>query len=451
MRKILPSLIVVGAISALVVTVTNAYFSDRETSSNNLFQTGKIDLKIDNESYYNGAVSANTSWEMDNLPGHLFFNFNDVKPSDWGEDTISLHVDDNDAWACAKFTLTKDDDNTCSSPEMQSDPTCNEPNQNLFDGELGNQINMVFWADDGDNVWEENEPTIASGSAQTVLSSQIAIADSANNIWGNTGPLAGTQDYFIAKGWCFGSLSPNQITQDNLGKTGNNGPLVRGKGFNCDGTQINNSSQSDLINADIEFTAYQHRNNPNFLCFPSSPTPTPTATATPIACVNVWANNVESSNQGTRKNGTAVLATRSNPTTALVAQTLGNIYDSPVTEGTFYSLGFKLATPNVGGSIVVSFTNPILNGPGNDLKIYEVTGGSINSPYPDELIKIEASLDGITYTTLAASAARDATVDLGILTQAKFVRITDVSPLAPFESTADAYDLDGVQALCGQL
>ncbi len=439
----------VGAISALVVTVTNAYFSDRETSSNNLFQTGKIDLKIDNESYYNGAVSANTSWEKDDLPGHLFFDFNDVKPSDWGEDTISLHVDDNEAWACMKTSLTKNIDNTCTEPEKIDDPNCLEGENATNSGELANNINFMFWIDDGDNVLEQGEfdnNIIAQGPASQVLNSNIILADSSLNRVGAVGEgLFPNITYFIAKAWCFGSLSPNPLPEgQGVNPTINSGIL-------CNGSNLNNSTQSDILNADIEFTAYQHRNNPNFLCFPSSPTPTPTATATPIACANVWADTVVSANQGTRKNGTAVLATRSNPTTALVAQTLGNIYDSPVTEGTFYSLGFKLATPNVGGSIVVSFTNPILNGPGNDLKIYEVTGGSINSPYPDELIKIEASPDGITYTTLAASAARDATVDLGILTQAKFVRITDVSPLAPFESTADAYDLDGVQALCGQL
>ena len=142
-----------------------------------------------------------------------------------------------------------------------------------------------------------------------------------------------------------------------------------------------------------------------------------------------------------------MLADRSDPLDALVAESSGAAFDSPVLAGTFFSLGFKNAGATPGGEVVVGFPSPFLNGPGADIRIFEVTGGP---PYPDEKVKVEASPDGITWTLLSGSLTKDGTVDLGILPSAQFVRLTDVSDISLFEDTADAYDLDGVQALCGQ-
>lgn len=151
-----------------------------------------------------------------------------------------------------------------------------------------------------------------------------------------------------------------------------------------------------------------------------------------------WADQNVSENQGLRKNGTPVLANRSDPTEVLgVAESTGVPFDPQVIPYTFFSLGF-------GGSITVKFDNLIINGPGNDLKIYEITGGS---SYPDENAMIEASMDGVTWVTIAPSILRDAEVDLGSLTEAQYIRVTDVSNIAPFEPEADGYDLDAIKAL----
>jgi hypothetical protein len=76
-----------------------------------------------------------------------------------------------------------------------------------------------------------------------------------------------------------------------------------------------------------------------------------------------------------------------------------------------------------------------------------VTGGV----YPDEHVKVEASKDGVSWTLVSADAVRDEDIDLGPLDWAKFIRITDITNPAPFEATADAYDLDAVEALhCGE-
>lgn len=152
-----------------------------------------------------------------------------------------------------------------------------------------------------------------------------------------------------------------------------------------------------------------------------------------------WADAVISENQKKRKDGTAVLPERSGAGVALgVAETTGAASDNPISVGSFYSLGF-------GGSLVLRFDNLILNEPGQDVRVYEVTGGT----YPDEQASVEASQDGITWTLLG-TAVRDEDFDLGSLAWAHYIRITDVTPSGSFESAADGFDLDAVKALhCG--
>lgn len=283
MKRILLSILTVGTIGAAVFGVTQAFFSDTEKSTGNVLAAGKLDLKIDNTSYYNHASSSATTWQLKDLTSQdLFFNFNDLKPGDEGEDTISVHVDDNDAWACMDMTLTRDDDVDCTEPEKLDDPSCNDPDGDLFDGELGGLLNFIFWTDDGDNVFETDEPVIASGSAKSVLDSNIVLADSAtNNVGGNDGePLEGGKTYNIGKAWCFGTLTPDPVLAD----TGVS-PIVD-SGVNCDGASINNASQTDSVMADISFRAVQSRHNPTFFCEGQQPsiTPTITPTPTPQAC-----------------------------------------------------------------------------------------------------------------------------------------------------------------------
>ncbi len=110
-KKILISLSLIGLVAAIAIGGTIAYFSDTETSIGNTFTAGAIDLKIDNESYvtdHNGILVASpeTSWQLSDLDGQVFFNFADLKPGDIGEDTISIHVNNNDAWMCMSTEIT---------------------------------------------------------------------------------------------------------------------------------------------------------------------------------------------------------------------------------------------------------------------------------------------------------------------------------------------------------
>lgn len=169
------------------------------------------------------------------------------------------------------------------------------------------------------------------------------------------------------------------------------------------------------------------------------------ATLDAALALNQWASSVTSFTQGTDADlATAVDAARSNPVQALgPAETSGALYDNPLPDfaGKFVSLGF---TNNpTGGELVLGFDQDIYNGPGNDLQIFEVTSGDV---YGNESAKIAVSNDNSTWTDVGV-VVRDGGVDLGSVTSAKYVRITDTSDKTQFEPTADAFDVDAVKAL----
>jgi hypothetical protein len=284
-------LVVAGSAAAIAVGATGAFFSDAETSTGNTFAAGAIDLKIDNDSYYNGNrctfVEATTTpgfyWqgsalfpiagtpcdtsfpESDLDDGLLFFNFNDVKPDDEGEDTISIHVQ-NDAWACMDLTLTADDDVSTTEPEGQVDET-DDP-EDTWDGELADTLQFFWWADDGDNVYEEDEQDLSGGVktltdlATTTGSFSITLADSEGNAWGGDDPLPANETVYIAKAWCMGTLSLDAVP------TGQGQNPSIDPGVECDGTVLGNETQTDMVQLTLAFRAEQARHNDAFLCNP---------------------------------------------------------------------------------------------------------------------------------------------------------------------------------------
>ncbi len=278
MKKILLSVAMILFVGgALALGGTGAFFSDTETSSGNTFTAGAIDLKIDNSSYYNGVATSTTSWSLVDLTIEKFFNFFDLKPGDYGEDTISLHVDTNDAYLCANITLTSNNDNTCNEPELDDEPNCQAPG--VGEGELAQNVNFMWWADDGDNVLESEENVISSGPIGALTLGApypIALADSDENIWtGVGGPVPGTETKYIGKAWCFGNIAPLAVPQDGVGNVktpagDNDGNQIPGQptdgGYSCNGSALNNNTQTDSLTADVTFTAVQSRNNTQFQC-----------------------------------------------------------------------------------------------------------------------------------------------------------------------------------------
>ena len=304
MKKILLSLSMIAVVGVVVAGATGAFFSDTETSTGNTFTAGAIDLGVDNTSYYNGELSPSTSWGLNfdldtvctfdpdgegQLPPveHpcLFFNFDDLKPGDFGEDTISLHVNNNPSWLCADVKLVTNDDVTCNEPELDAgnDPTCAEPDSDVTDGDLAQNIDFLWWADDGDNVLEQDEQPLSAGVLGNLgvgNTATVDLVDATNNIFGTVGqPFPGGETLYVGKAWCFGDITPAPTAIDdsvgnspadptNAGVT--TGPATpEDGGYTCSGaSSLNNASQTDSATMDISFRAEQSRNNPGFECNP---------------------------------------------------------------------------------------------------------------------------------------------------------------------------------------
>ena len=273
MKKILLSVSVIALAGIALAGGSLALFSDSETSTGNTFSAGAIDLTVDNESYttdLNGNLvySPETSWQRDNLTNQLFFNFGDIKPGDRGEDTISLNVTNDPSYMCMDFGITATPENSYGSAESQDDPT-SDPNS----GELQNVLNFVFWADDGDNVYEDGENIIAQGPASELFTDNqwTPLADSKVNVWGDDPgtPVTPDETHHIAKYWCVGTIGLDPVEPGD-----SNSPL-QATGFTCDGAPVDNASQSDGISVDVGFYAVQSRHNEQFDCTDAPQVPEP--------------------------------------------------------------------------------------------------------------------------------------------------------------------------------
>lgn len=267
MKRLLVSAGTLVFIGAVVASATGAFFSDTETSTGNTFAAGDIDLRIDNTSYVTStstgllvASPANT-WAISNLTNQLFFSFEDVKPGDIGEDTISIHAGSNDAYACMAVDITATPENTLVDPEVDAGDAGPAAGNN---GELQNYLEFAWWADDGDNVFEVGETLGWSGPAGTEFDGEWQrIVDSTGGFF--PAPLEGGTTSYIAKAWCFGELNQTPVV------AGDGTPIVRGTGFSCNGAGENNIAQTDGIVVDVSFQAVQTRNNGQFLCSSLSP------------------------------------------------------------------------------------------------------------------------------------------------------------------------------------
>jgi predicted ribosomally synthesized peptide with SipW-like signal peptide len=279
MKKILLSLGTIVFVGSIAAASTGAFFNDTETSTGNTFAAGAIDLKVDSDSHYAGLVCVDTdgyhwaledqegtttrpdllgqpcdgAWtETDLGPTNTFFNFSDLKPGDSGENTISLHVLNNDAYACANVTNLQDDDNGITEPEGDDGDTTD----GAGNGELSSQLHFFAWADDGDNIWEAGELPLFSnteGPASDVLGGK-----SYSLFTPQTQAMSAGSTQYLGLYWCYGA-----VTVDTVNHT-----------LSCDGSAVNNLTQTDSTKADISFYVEQARNNPNFTCtLPEGPAP----------------------------------------------------------------------------------------------------------------------------------------------------------------------------------
>lgn len=282
--KILSSASLIAFVVALAFAGTQAFFNDEETSSGNLFTAGALDLLVDSQSHYAGLIcngqgvweiedgdagttrpdlvgdECDGTWEATDLgPTHKFFNFSDLKPGDEGENTISLHVLDNDAYACVIIDNMVDSENDCTEPEFDAEgvaygegsETCGDPGDG--EGELSQELHFFAWddnddADPGNNIWDEGEQILFSnveGPASDVIDGVVYPLFTPL-----TGPLAGAETTYIGLYWCYGTITVNE------------GP----NSLECDGVGGTNLTQTDSLSADFTFYVEQARNNDQFTC-----------------------------------------------------------------------------------------------------------------------------------------------------------------------------------------
>ncbi|WP_411963227.1 hypothetical protein [Haloferax sp. YSMS24] len=160
--------------------------------------------------------------------------------------------------------------------------------------------------------------------------------------------------------------------------------------------------------------------------------------------------------QGVKKDGNPIPEARSDPEDALV---------KAYPDGEFFSLGFKRddgGFKDEGGSIEITFDCPIVNGDGDDLKIWEVTF----DPYPAESADVYAWYDGQwvylgqadnsgqgsagspeAHTISTFDFGDPADPDYDEVESTEKIRIVDTTDPSLHNNNADAFDLDGVQVL----
>jgi len=387
--RIIASIAALVFAGAIIASATGAFFSDTETSTGNTFTAGDIDLQIDNESYVTstttGALiaSPSTSWDMKDLvPGvDHFFDFEDLKPGDVGEDTISIHVGSNNAWMCAAARITSDLDNSMTEPEDESSPLAGD---GTADGDLDTGINFMFWHDDGDNVLEVGETPFLNGSLASMgAAGQITLADSQSSILGGTAPIPGDTTFYIGKAWCYGALGAGAVPQDGPGKLlgSTNGPLVRGTGVTCDGSAVGNEGQTDSVEGDLQFYATQSRNNASFTCSQYTPTwpNTPPAAPDVGSDLNAFVDPVPASCNVTVDTGNAALDTIQEAVDAAAA---GNKVCVP--DGIFAGnvIINKSLTLSGSGATSTSVINGVVEISANDVTVegFSITGAVSSAP-----------------------------------------------------------------------
>lgn len=227
--------------------------SARNTEPGITFATQGIDLKIDSEASYNGFPVPSGTWDLKNLvPGvDKFFNFGDIKPGDFGENTISMHVGKSDAWLCLDFKNLTQNENSINEPESNVDGTTGG-----LQGELAAGMEFFGWVDDCDNIFEVGERPLFGTTTQSALqvlnNASYPIGDAKTG-----GSCKVNSNRCVGIFWCAGDLSVNTKTAE----------------ITCDGSALGNAAQTDSFSADVSIRALPSKENPKFLCGGVSPPP----------------------------------------------------------------------------------------------------------------------------------------------------------------------------------
>ena len=269
-------MLVLALVGTVVAGATGAFFTDKEVSEGNVFTAGAIDLRVDSTASYNDvAVEAGTWGEMDlGVPGveSRFFNYEDLKPGDYGENTISLHVYSNDAWGRFVVDVTEDIENGCTEPEIGAEPLCTDE----VDGELRETLLFTAWLDEGETAGFQNykpdpqNPGEYYDSQEDLTEGDNLRQDYEIEFW--TGELAETNS------WDFRQIFERAYIAHQCTEQTGHTDYERCNGLASDGRMVGsttyyfglawdlpavtgNEVQSDGMVADMTFEVEQYRNN----------------------------------------------------------------------------------------------------------------------------------------------------------------------------------------------
>jgi len=250
-KKILISLSVIGAVAALAIGGTIAYFSDTETSTGNTFSAGKLDLTVWSEGHATGSTC--TLVKEVNSDGAIF-NCTDVKPGDSGESTVHFKLDSNPAWGCVLMSGLTQTEGECTEPEKAIEgDNCGDT------GELGKHLQFKVWLDDGVGETHTGKCNNQLDNGEFVLT-----RDSSGN------PIYVTLDALLARGEANAIMPISTPGADSWMGKGN--PIPAGE--HCLGiawqvppSPTDNEYQDDGVGpATVQFYVEQSRNNNNFTC-----------------------------------------------------------------------------------------------------------------------------------------------------------------------------------------
>lgn len=238
-----------GVVGLLVLVVFMN--SLRANAEGYTFATYGIDLKIDSKAWYNGVMVPSATWALKNLvPGSdKFFNFDDIKPGDYGCNVISIHVKNTDAWACMDFTNFEEAENGVNEPEGEVDTT--------DDPDLADNTEFFGWQEtDGDGKfepWNGEKPlfgTSTKPASEVLNDTTYAIGDYKN---GNSCKPNKTR--YVGMCWCAGDLTVDLKTGKQV----------------CDGTKLGNEAQTDSFSVDVEIRTSATKDKPKYICTDEGP------------------------------------------------------------------------------------------------------------------------------------------------------------------------------------
>lgn len=243
-RKVLLAFGMIVFTAAAVAGVTGAFFSDTETSADNVFQADTLDLEV-------GIDSSSTigNLSLASLDGNeALFNFQGLIPGESDGGFFKLRAN-QDAWACMAAEVTSTPENDRLDPETDA----GDVTPNI--GELQNFLQLATWIDaDEDGVYDSGEAGLQVADITDFDGAWMTLMDSTNvlNLDDNVRGEVGFQ-------YCFGTFVD---------------PLDPAAG--CDGSNPDtNQAQTDGVEMTMKFIGMQFANNPNFSCGSLNPTIAP--------------------------------------------------------------------------------------------------------------------------------------------------------------------------------